>query len=209
VNVINPERWIQLWRQVTVTGDPRGVFQELISLYSQPHRHYHNLRHIAECLTEYESARHLSQQPLAVELAIWFHDAIYDTHAQDNEERSAELAKRCIAMAGGSESLCEEVAALILATKAHEPSQHPDAPLLVDVDLSILGQPTHRFQEYEEQIRREYAWVLEEIFAAKRAEILQRFMARQRIYNTDHFFSKYERPARANLQDSIRKLVRA
>lgn len=206
----NPNRWAQLWRQVSAaTGDSQPIYRELASLYSQPHRHYHNLHHIAECLAEFDSARHPVSQPVAVELALWFHDAIYDTRAQDNEERSAELATRRIADAGGNAELSKAVTALVLATKTHEPSAHPDAPLVVDVDLSILGQPKERFQEYEVQIRREYAWVPEETFAAKRAEILERFLARKRIYTTDHFLAKYERQARTNLQGSIRRLTKS
>jgi predicted metal-dependent HD superfamily phosphohydrolase len=201
-----PDRWIQLWTKVTAGVDGWPVFQELASLYSQPHRHYHNLHHIAECLAEFDSARHLARQPAAVELAIWFHDAIYDTRAHDNEERSAELAKRRISGAGGDPALGESVAALVMATKAHDPALHPDAPLLVDVDLSILGQADARFQEYETQIRREYEWVPEATFAAKRAEVLERFLARERIYTTELFFAKYEERARANLRSSLRAL---
>ncbi len=182
------------------------AYQELVSRYSEPHRHYHNLRHIAECLGEFDSARHLARDPAALELAIWFHDAIYDTHAPDNEEQSAALARRRIGQAGGSAALGEAVATLVLATKAHEPSTHPDAPLLIDVDLSILGQRKERFQEYESQIRREYDWVPEATFAARRAEILERLLARARIYTTEPFFTKYERWARANLEDSVQRL---
>ena len=210
MNAATSDRWARLWRQVSAaTGDPQPIYRELASLYSQPHRHYHNLHHIAECLAEFDSARPLANQRVVVELAIWFHDAIYDTRAQDNEERSAELAKLRIADAGGSAELCEAVAALVVATKTHEPSVHPDAPLVVDVDLSILGHPKERFQEYETQIRREYDWVPEATFAAKRAEILERFLARKRLYTTPPFFDKYERQARTNLQDSIRTLTKS
>jgi predicted metal-dependent HD superfamily phosphohydrolase len=74
-----------------------------------------------------------------VELAIWFHDAIYDTHSQENEERSAELASRRILEAGGGADLVKSVVGLILATKAHDAALIQDAALLIDVDLSILG----------------------------------------------------------------------
>lgn len=201
-----PARWVQLWRQVATTGDPQPVYQELVSLYSQTHRHYHNMCHIAECLTEFDSVRLLAHQPLAVELAIWFHDVIYDTHASENEEKSAELAKRRIAEAGGGEDLGCSVHALIMATKTHDPTLHSDAPLMVDVDLSILGQPVGRFQDYEAQIRREYGWVPEPLFRAKRAEILEHFLARERIYSTAPFFATYEQQARRNLENSMRKL---
>jgi predicted metal-dependent HD superfamily phosphohydrolase len=208
VNTPTPDRWAQVWRQVTTAVDPQLVYQELVSRYSGPQRHYHNLTHLGECLAEFDSARQSPKEPLAVELAIWFHDAVYDPHAVDNEERSAELAKQSITQAGGTAELGRAVAALVLATKAHDPALHPDAPLLVDVDLSILGQPKVRFLEYEAQIRREYHWVPEKTFAAKRTEILERFLARKRIYSTDFFFAKYEQQARTNLQDSIRTLTK-
>lgn len=200
------KRWIELWAQSAAKGDALAWFDRLRSLYRQPHRHYHNLQHLAECLAEFDPARHLAQQPVAVELAIWFHDAIYDPRALDNEERSAELAKRCSSEMGGSATSCESVAALVMATKAHDPSLHADAALLVDVDLSILGQPDARFQEYETQVRREYEWVPEATFAAKRAEILEGFLARERIYTMGVFFAKYEVLARTNLRNSLRNL---
>jgi predicted metal-dependent HD superfamily phosphohydrolase len=206
VNAATPERWAQVWRQVTATRAPGPVYEELVARYAEPHRYYHNLRHIAECLAEFDGARRLAVEPLALELALWFHDVVYDTHAPDNEEQSAEWARRRIDEAGGGAQLSESVATLVLATKAHEASRHADAPLLIDVDLSILGQGKERFQEYEAQIRREYEWVPEATFAAKRAEILERFLARKRIYSTEPFFAKYEQQARANLQDSVRTL---
>ncbi len=210
MNILMSDRWTRLWRQVSpASGDPQPVYRELASLYSQAHRHYHNLHHIAECLAELDTAHPLTNQPLAVELAIWFHDAIYDTRAQDNEESSAELAKRCIANAGGDAELRDAVAALVMATKTHEPNVHPDAPLLADVDLSILGQPRERFQQYDAQIRQEYDWVPEATFVARRVEILERFLGRKRIYTTDHFFAKYEQQARANLQNSIRTVTKS
>ena len=209
MNTSTLDRWVRLWRQVTTAGDPQLIYQELVSRYSEPQRHYHNLAHVAECIAEFDSARQLAQDPTAVEVAIWFHDAVYDTHAADNEERSAKLAKERIAQACGWVGLSESVAALVLATKTHDPALNPDAPLLVDVDLSILGKPKDRFGEYEAQIRREYEWVPIETFKVKRAEILERFLARDRIYTTDHFFDIYEQPARTNLRNSIRILTRS
>lgn len=206
MNAETRERWAHLWRRAIAAGDRLPVCQELVSRYSESHRHYHNLRHIGECLAEFGSARHLARQPDALELAIWFHDAIYHPHALDNEERSAELATRRLGDAGADPGLCRSVASLILATKAHDPSVHPDAPLLIDVDLSILGQSAARFEEYEGQIRSEYDRVPQAVFAAKRAEILERFLARERIYTSEPFFSKYEQQARSNLRDSLRKL---
>jgi predicted metal-dependent HD superfamily phosphohydrolase len=174
-------------------------------MYSEPHRCYHNLAHIEDCLGEFDRAKQLATDPTAVELAIWFHDAVYDPRAADNEERSAELAKDWLSDVHASDALTDSVGRLILATKNHEASLHADAALLVDVDLSILGKPPEQFWEYERQIREEYAWVEKSVFAAKRAEILRRFLARERIYQTD-IFHRIEAQARANLRASVQRL---
>lgn len=201
-------RWHELWRAAGARKEASSSYDQLRRLYAEPHRHYHSFQHIVECLSEFDFARHFAQQPLAVELAIWFHDAIYDPHAGDNEERSADLAKRCLADNGIEKSWCESVFQLVLATKQHDGSLHPDAPLMVDIDLSIFGQSAKRFWEYESQIRKEYEWVPEKVFAEKRAEILKRFLWRRTIYNTEFFFKKYEEHARMNLQASVQKLLR-
>ena len=175
-------------------------------MYSEPHRCYHNLAHIEDCLGEFDRANQLATDPAAVELAVWFHDAIYDPRAADNEERSAELAMDWLRDVHASDVLTGSVGRLVLATKSHDASLHDDAPLLVDVDLSILGRPSEQFWEYERQIREEYAWVEKTVFAAKRAEILDRFLARERIYQTELFFQRMEAQARANLRASVQRL---
>jgi predicted metal-dependent HD superfamily phosphohydrolase len=174
--------------------------------YAEGHRHYHNSVHIAECLREFDAARHLAQHAEEVELAIWFHDAVYDPKAQDNEERSAELGRECVSRARLGNGLEHSVAQLILATKHHDITIAPDAPLLVDIDLSIFGQAEIRFFEYETQIRQEYSWVPVTVFRTKRAEILEAFLDRPRLYATDWFRHKYEQQARRNLLSSLRKL---
>ncbi len=199
------ERWVQLWTAAELDGDPAGWYERLIALYSEPHRHYHTLRHIGECLNQFDAANDLARQPVAVELAIWFHDAIYDPRSSDNEERSAALARECLAESSAGKELLELVARLVLATKHHVPSDHADSLLLLDVDLSILGQPEERFQEYERQIWLEYAWVPESVFAAKRAGILANFLRRERIYQTDYFCARFEQQARQNIRHSLER----
>jgi predicted metal-dependent HD superfamily phosphohydrolase len=208
-NALSPERWSRLWEAPTGKGAPAGLFERLLAMYSEPSRNYHNARHIAECLNEFDQVKQLAADPVAVELAIWFHDAVYDTRAGDNEERSAGLASSWLQQAGAPTALVDSVRLLVLATKAHDGTLHPDAPLLVDVDLSILGQPPERFREYERGIRAEYAWVEQRIFAVKRAEILERFLARPRLYHNESCFARFEVQARANLRASIELLRRS
>jgi predicted metal-dependent HD superfamily phosphohydrolase len=206
VNLLDPERWARLWHAAVQQESPPGLFESLLARYAEPQRHYHNQRHLAECLREFDLARSLAREAVAVELALWFHDAVYDPHASDNEERSAELAVASLREAGAAATLVNAVQQLVLATKSHDGARHPDAPLLVDVDLSILGQPPQRFWEYEQAIRAEYAWVPQEHFAIKRAEILERFLTRPRLYHTEQFSQRFEAPARANLRAAIERL---
>jgi len=206
VNWPDHDRWVALWATAGVAETPESWYERLTAAYSEPQRHYHNQQHIAECLAEFDPARHLARQPAAVELALWFHDAVYDPKAGDNEENSAALARQCLAEAGASNALAEAVARLVMATKSHQVDAEADAGLMVDVDLSILGKDEKRFLEYERQIREEYAWVPHPVFAARRAEILQRFVAHPRIFATGWFWEKYERQARQNLEASITKL---
>jgi predicted metal-dependent HD superfamily phosphohydrolase len=206
MNILNPERWQQLWQSATGQSAPDESFASIVRHYSEPHRHYHNLHHIADCLTEFDGVRHLANSPAPIELAIWFHDLIYDPKAGDNEEQSADLACQWLARSGAPVELVESVHRLVLATKFHDTSLHPNAPLMVDIDLCILGQSEPRFWEYEQQIQAEYSWVPKEVFATKRAEILEGFLSRKQIYQTDNFHQRLELTARTNLQASVRRL---
>lgn len=206
MNTFSRERWTQLWRAAGVQGDPTQWYERLATAYAEPHRDYHNQRHIAECLRQFDHVRNLCQDPLAVEFGIWFHDAIYDPKISDNEERSAELAARCLAEGQVEPAFSELVQQLVLVTKTHEPELGTDLALMVDIDLAILGSPWARFSEYEQAIRREHVWVPDEIFGPKRVAILERFLARDRIYSSEWFQQNYEHQARANLQQSIHNL---
>ena len=102
-------RWTALWPRAGASI-PAGWYERLTAAYAEPHRHYHNQQHIAECLAEFDQARHLALQPEAVELALWFHDAVYDPKAGDNEEQSAALAQRCLTKPERAERLPKPLA---------------------------------------------------------------------------------------------------
>jgi len=199
---LDRERWTRLASEVGLPDAARdAAFRELSERYSESHRHYHNAQHICECLAEFDAVSRSCKNKTAVELAIWFHDAIYDPRAPDNEERSAALAASFL-----EGPLRQAVESLIMVTKHTASPTDPDAKLLVDIDLAILGKPGKRFWEYEQQIRAEYAWVPQEVFAAKRAVILESFLARPTIYSNAHFKNAYEVKARGNLTQAIEKL---
>jgi predicted metal-dependent HD superfamily phosphohydrolase len=201
------QRFAALWARLGLMGGSAPAFADLAGRYGEPHRAYHTLAHLEHCLRELDGARDLAADFDAVELALWFHDAVYDTHAADSEERSARLMAEAVGRAGGSAALRDKVAALILATRHAAEPEDADARLLVDVDLAILGQPEDAFDLYEHQVRREYGWVLEPVFRAGRAALLKGFLARRAIYATDQFRTMYEAQARANLARSLARLA--
>lgn len=195
-----------MWKALGAATCDEALYHELIARYSEPHRKYHTTRHLDDCfarLLEVE-ARAIHRQE--IELALWFHDAIYDTRRKDNEEKSAEWARSAALRLGLPNAAAERVHALIMATRHNATPDDPDARLLVDIDLSILGAGAERFDEYERQIREEYAWVREFLFRSERRKILKSFIARPRIFNTGHFFRTHEAQARANIERSLRQL---
>lgn len=200
------ERWTTDWQDLGTPPPAVTLRDALLQRYAEPHRAYHTARHLEECFTQLERSRDLAEHSGEVAIAVWFHDAVYDTHASDNEIRSAALAVDAVARAGGGRELADRVGQLVLATR-HDAEPAPgDATLLVDIDLAILGAIEARFDEYERQIRLEYVWVPEQVYRARRAEILRGFLARPRIYGTARFRGWYEAPARANLERSIARL---
>ncbi|HEX2734120.1 MAG TPA: hypothetical protein VHM70_21070 [Polyangiaceae bacterium] len=195
-------RWQTTWQRVGALPAP-GLLDRVRAAYSEPQRHYHTLQHLRECFTLYDSVVGASPNA-AVELALWFHDAIYDPTRQDNEARSADWARSALEESGAPEALQSRVRELVLATK-HGPSAPgtPDAQLLLDVDLSILGAEPERFAEYELQIRREYAWVPEASYRAARAHVLRQFQDRAVLYHTPAIHTLLEARARDNLTRAL------
>jgi predicted metal-dependent HD superfamily phosphohydrolase len=199
-------RWRAMWTALGVEPADDRLFAEVMRRYAEPHRRYHTTQHLDECFVRLDEARDQADRPSEVELALWFHDAVYEVRGSDNEEQSAKWAQSVVAAARLQNVVGERVRDLILATKHDALPTTSDAALLVDVDLSILGAPAERFDEYERQVREEFSWVPGFIFKRKRREILEGFLQRPHLYTTEHFRSRHEATARANLARSIQQL---
>ncbi len=200
------ERWRELWKELNGKSNADEVFRVLEKCYAEPHRAYHTLDHIRCCLNEFENVRHLAVRGKEIELAIWFHDAIYKPVAKDNEERSARLAEQFLSEAEVPTAVVGSVSKLILATKHVTIPDEPDARLLVDIDLSILGATEETFDEYEKNIRCEYKHVPWLFYRRKRVALLTSFLRRPNIYLTAEFRDRCEAQARQNLARSIARL---
>ena len=197
------QSWLSAWRGISSTTDGEDTYAAVIARYREPHRRYHTLQHLGECLGLFKIARSLSFCAAEVEVALWFHDAIYDVKRSDNEEQSAEWAKTAIVRSGASVEAATLVHSLVMVTKHTRMPRGPEEQLLVDIDLSVLGSNKERFAEYERQIREEYAHVPDLLFKRRRREILASFLDRPRIYSTTHFYETLEASARANLRFAI------
>jgi predicted metal-dependent HD superfamily phosphohydrolase len=202
------EQWIATWKELGVSITPAvlGEFESLIARYSEPHRTYHTVHHLDECFGKLAAVRAVAEHPAEVEAALWFHDAVHEKLSTENEAKSADLAVSKVRAAGGSRESAERISALIMATRHAAVPQDSDAMVLVDVDLAILGETPERFDEYERQVRAEYAWVPGFLFNRERKNILKEFLARPAIFNTKLFRERYEAQARANIQRSITRL---
>jgi predicted metal-dependent HD superfamily phosphohydrolase len=199
------DAWHSAWQGVGAQGGGEALRDSLLAAYAEPQRHYHTLQHLGECLHWFSAVRHLAERPAEVELALWFHDAVYDVHRGDNEARSAEWADSSLREAGADGGVADRVAALVMATRHSQPASGDDAQLLVDIDLAILGTEPARFDQYDQQIRAEYAFVPDGIYRAQRREVLQSFLDRPRLYATSPMRAALEAPARTNLRRAIER----
>jgi predicted metal-dependent HD superfamily phosphohydrolase len=200
-------RWTNLCRRLALTPSDR-YFDLLWRAYTAPDRHYHNIRHIAGCLAELDRVNDECDNPAAIEMAIWFHDCVYDPMRLDNEERSAEQAKVALTQMGASDDLIAQVAHLILDTKHISPPQTHDGQVLVDIDLASLGQSPEIFDAHGQLIRDEYSHLDDATFDRGRIEMFERFLARPRLYFTESFSRRYETQARENLKRTLAHIAK-
>ena len=182
-------------------GDASAWHARLLKCYAEPQRAYHTLQHLEECLLVLGDAKktRLIAKPDFIEMAFWFHDAVYDPQCSENEALSAQMALEAL----GDTEMAREVARLILLTKSHQPGEGPDDAWIIDIDLAIFAQPMERVREYERQIRAEYAWVPEAVYAEKRAEILAAFLCRPQLYLTAWARERFEARAREHVRALI------
>lgn len=185
--------------------------RELSALYRAEGRHYHSLAHIEAMLALAGHYRASLHDPEAVEAAIWFHDAIYDSRAKDNEAKSAALAEKKLSGRTDAQRL-GRITAMIIATATHELPRFSDenaardAALFLDMDLAILGATPDAFDAYEQAVRREYGWVEEPMWRAGRSAVLKSFLARPHIFHTEEFRQRFEAQARQNMARSLKAL---
>ncbi|MEA5580007.1 hypothetical protein VB620_01470 [Nodularia harveyana UHCC-0300] len=183
------------------------TFAHLVTAYSTGDRHYHTLKHINHVLGTIDTLQAYAQDLPAVQLAAWFHDVVYNTQAQDNEEKSAHYADKVLSNLGIPTNTIATVNRLILNTKQHQAATEDyDSQVLLDADLAILATQPIQYQKYAHAIRQEYAWLSELEYITGRKKVLEHFLQQQSIYHTPLMCNIAEQSARFNLQAEIQTL---
>jgi predicted metal-dependent HD superfamily phosphohydrolase len=201
------DRWIKLVVRLSGNPPPDGSFNRISAAYSESHRYYHTFTHIKNCLSEFDEIKGLFESPDEVECALWLHDVVYDTHATDNEEKSAHIAKEILGKSRCPKARAGKIQELILSTRHRQSPETSDAQRMVDIDLAILGQPPEMYHVYEKNIRAEYSWVSAADYRIGRTRVMQSFLDRPFIYHTKRFQRLYEHQARENIIKALRALL--
>lgn len=197
-------RFQNLWRRHLITpdyDDSAAIYQRLIDAYNEPQRVYHTQQHIEDCLVLFDDISEYLEDADAVELAIWFHDVIYQLGAADNELLSAELfeqlTQQCFEV-----DFCQRVLQHIIATLHCETElDDHDSRYMVDIDLSSFGMPWEKFMADSKNVRDEMLHIPDQEFYRKQYAFQQSLLSRGRFYQSDYFFKHYEQSARDNIAD--------
>jgi predicted metal-dependent HD superfamily phosphohydrolase len=183
------------------------ILFDLTFRYQGEGRYYHNMEHIQYMLNFLESQKEKIIDKEAVFYATWFHDSVYDVTSNTNEEDSAELCRRELEHAGVSKETIEHAVNLILATKTHIPIEgDEDSKIFLDADLVSLAQPTEEYNRNIRNIRKEYFIYSDDVYREGRIKVLESFLTKERIFQTEEAYRKHEKKARENIKREIQML---
>jgi predicted metal-dependent HD superfamily phosphohydrolase len=204
------EKLLEDWCAVVGRGraaadDTLAAGRDLLSRWSEPHRHYHTVEHLAAMLSIVDAAAADADDATAVRLAVWFHDAVYDPRRADNEEASALLAEAVLGRLGIPAG---EVARLVRLTSTHDPAPGDrNGALLCDADLAILAASPAEYRRYANAVRAEYTHIPDDAFLAGRSAVLRRLLAQPTLFRLTKHRKKWEEPARKNLRIEVSALT--
>lgn len=185
--------------------DPLPYADNLLTRWAEPHRRYHTTAHLIAVLDRIDTLADHADDPHAVRLAAWFHDAVYRPDRSENEERSAALAERALPEAGVPPSRTAEVARLVRLTVTHDPAPgDTNGEVLCDADLAILAAAPDAYAAYSKAVREEYAFVPDEAFREGRAAVLRQLLALPRLFRTPYGAAHWEAAARRNLTAELK-----
>ena len=202
-------RWLQLSGELELEAHvAAAMWSDLIAAYGADGRFYHNLSHIQHALDIADQLQDVATDFTAVQLAIWFHDVVYDPRQGDNEAQSAAYVVRVLHPLGVPMATLTTASDLILATQSHETAvADPNYFVILDADLAILGAPSDQYDRYAHAIRQEYSFVPEAAYQQGRAAVLRRFLERSPFYFTAWMQERFETAVVRNLTRELNQLA--
>ncbi|GEO08487.1 HD domain-containing protein [Segetibacter aerophilus] len=202
------------WKQLTAFSNKEEIkeqlWEEILYRYSEQHRHYHNLTHIAFLYSLCDQHLDRILNPAVTGFAILYHDIVYDTYRPDNEEQSAALAESHLKQLNVNSRIIENIKTFIIATKDHKVPQgfalKNDLGLFLDFDIAILGAEAETYKAYSEKIRQEYLKYPDDVYKAGRKQALQKVLESEKIFITNDFVETMEETARKNINSEVGQL---
>jgi predicted metal-dependent HD superfamily phosphohydrolase len=202
------------WRQLTAFSNKEEIkeqlWEEIVYRYSEQHRHYHNLTHIAFLYSLCDQHLDRISNAAVTGFAILYHDIVYDTYRPDNEEQSAALAESHLKQLNVNGRIIENIKTFIIATKDHKVpvgyALKNDLGLFLDFDIAILGADAETYRAYGEKIRQEYLKYPDNIYKAGRKQALQKVLEAEKIFITNDFVKTMEETARKNINSEVGQL---
>jgi predicted metal-dependent HD superfamily phosphohydrolase len=177
----------------------RTEWAALVAAWSQPHRRYHDLAHLAAVLGLVGELAAAAADPDAVRLAAWYHDVVYAPGRTDNEQVSAARARAGL-RGLVPDARVDEVERLVLLTAEHDPGpQDANGAVLCDADLAVLAVPPDAYAAYASAIREEYAHLSDATFTAGRIDVLEHLLSLPALYRTPQAAEQWTDRAAANL----------
>jgi predicted metal-dependent HD superfamily phosphohydrolase len=202
-----PSAWLSTCRRVAARGDLAGAGAALLARWAEPHRRYHDVRHLTAVLERADLLAGEAGDPDACRLAAWFHDAVYDPQAGDNEERSATVAAETLDALGVTPETVAEVVRLVRLTRTHDVAYgDANGAVICDADLAVLAGGPDEYAAYVQAVREEYAHVPDPDFTAGRARVLRSLLAQEPLFRTEYGHQHWEALARNNVRAELTRL---
>jgi len=182
------------------------LWSEIQSNYNTPVRYYHNVNHLDSLIDQLLPIKNQIEDWQTLTFSVAYHDIIYNTLRQDNEEQSAAFAYDRLTQLNLPPVQKEKCKLQILATKQHQISNNADTNYFIDADLSILGFDNNSYLKYAEQISKEYSHIPGILYKRGRKRVLESFLIMKHIFKTKYFQDKYEEQAKFNISGELQSL---
>lgn len=181
--------------------DPLPIFLDLVHRYSEPHRRYHTILHVEDCLFEYLNlVKNDGATDPAIVMAIFWHDVVYNGNPGQDEEASAELLEKTLPPS----AIRYSAASMIRKTATYAAAG--SFGVMGDCDLAGLGSTWPSYEDAGKRIRAEYKSVSDHGWAVGRSAFIKRMLELPRIFSTEEFFQSREARARQNMERELNSL---